>query len=83
MRLTPDGRLAISASTWTEDIYVSSGRDVMLKEWDLASGQCLRTLKVHHAVKGDTYRARFVALSPDGRWAVSGFPGSRASGRVT
>ena len=53
--LTPDGKTAVSGS-----------RDNTLPVWDLASGECLRTLEGH------TDEVRSVALTPDGKTAVSG-----------
>ena len=53
--ITPDGRQV-----------VSGGRDHTLRVWDLASGECLRTLEGH---KGSV---QAVAISPDGRYVVSG-----------
>jgi WD40 repeat protein len=54
LALTPDGRTA-----------VSGGLDQTLRVWDVASGQCLRTLTGH------TNWVRCVALTPEGRMAVS------------
>jgi WD40 repeat protein len=45
---------------------VKSQMDQTLKVWDVESGQCLRTLEGH------TSRVYSVALSADGRRAVSG-----------
>ena len=52
--ITPDGRRAVSASG-----------DNTLRDWDLESGQSVRTLEGHSSyVSG-------VAITPDGRRAVS------------
>ena len=56
--LTPDGKRALLASTFME-------------EWDLSSGQKLRS---YGAVEGDG-RPRCIAVSPDGKLAVCGLGG--------
>jgi WD40 repeat protein len=52
---SPDGRFALSGSA-----------DKMLRQWDLATGQCLCAFEGH---KGEV---NSVAFSPDGRFALSG-----------
>jgi hypothetical protein len=53
--MTPDGCLAVSGSD-----------DMTVRVWDLARGQCLRTLEGHHNWIGS------VNVTPDGRRAVVG-----------
>ena len=53
--MTADGRHAVSVSD-----------DSMLRVWDLASGETVRTLSGH------TGSVRAVAVTPDGRQVVSG-----------
>ena len=44
----------------------SGGCDGVLKLWDVESGTCLRTLAGHENSISS------VAITPDGRWAISG-----------
>ena len=62
--LSADGRWALSGSgSW--DWGLGSG-DNTLSLWELSSGKCLRTFEGH------TDYVSSVALSVDGRWALSG-----------
>jgi WD40 repeat protein len=68
--VTPDGRLVLSASGEEWPRILGPGADergsAPLRLWDLESGTLLRTLRGH------TGSVRAVALTPDGRAAVSG-----------
>ena len=53
--MSPDGRRIVSGGYYGE-----------LKVWDVATGECVATLKGH------SDRVNGVAISPDGRRVVSG-----------
>jgi WD40 repeat protein len=67
--VTPDGRRAVSGSVVDLAVAPTEQRALKTKAlrlWDLQSGQCLRTLVGH------TADVNAVAVTPDGRRAVSG-----------
>ena len=76
--ISPDGRWSLSGSSVHDDTLWPLGagertrsksdpddNSLRLRLWELATGKCLRTFKGH------TERVTSVAISPDGRWALS------------
>ena len=71
VRVTPDGRTAVSGSgEEAEDPQygIRFHRDNTVRVWDLASGACRHTLRGHT----DEVTSVSVSVAPDGRMAVSG-----------
>lgn len=62
--LSADGRWALSGSEAISESGITTGRGD-LRLWELSSGNCVRTLEGHQ------YRVASVALTGDGRWALS------------
>jgi WD40 repeat protein/serine/threonine protein kinase len=61
MAFSPDGRFALSG-TYALNVSVDKEAPLVLRLWDVSTGQCLRTFEGHAPL----------ALSPDGRYALSG-----------
>lgn len=66
LAISSDGRRAVSCAGNPWDPYQAGGDDVAVRVWDLETGRCL------HALEGHTSGVLSVALSPDGRQALSG-----------
>jgi WD40 repeat protein len=63
--VTPDGRRAVSGSSCDMAPALLGPRTNVLKVWDLEKGELERDLMGH------AWRAKAVAVTPDGRYAVS------------
>jgi WD40 repeat protein len=65
MAMTSDGRWALSCSELKRQGQYST-KESTLKLWDLASGT------IRYTLTGHTQEVTAVAMTPDGRWALSG-----------
>ena len=64
--ISSDGRRAVSCAGDPLDLTQARGDDAAVRVWDLETGRCLHTLTGHNS------GVLSVALSPDGRLALSG-----------